>query len=48
MGAIDVAVFAFDMNGQLVLVNPAAERLHRAAGRALLGRTRTSCGWPTT
>ena len=27
MGAIDVAVFAFDMDGRLVLANPAAERL---------------------
>ena len=27
MGAIDVAVFAFDMDEQLVLVNPAGERL---------------------
>src|SRR5688572_23511900 len=27
MGAIDVAVFAFDMDAHLVLVNPAAERL---------------------
>ena len=27
MGAIDVAVFAFDMNGHVVLANPAAARL---------------------
>src|SRR5215831_12530570 len=27
MGAIDVAVFAFDMNQKLVLANPAAQRL---------------------
>jgi two-component system, NtrC family, nitrogen regulation sensor histidine kinase NtrY len=38
MGAIDVAVFAFDMDHKLVLTNPAAERLlgHRSDG--LLGR----------
>ena len=38
MAAIDVAVFAFDMDAKLVLVNPAAERLigqaRRVAARA--------------
>jgi len=38
MGAIDVAVFAFDMDGHLVLVNPAAERLIGKPADALLGR----------
>ena len=33
MGAIDVAVFAFDMDEKLVLVNPAGERLLGQAGR---------------
>ena len=49
MGAIDVAVFAFDMDEKLVLANPAAERLVHApaapgavAGpRGLLGREAT-------
>ena len=41
MGAIDVAVFAFDMDERLVLVNPAGERLLGQAGRrASLGRQR--------
>ncbi len=36
MGAIDVAVFAFDMDHRLVLVNPAGERLlERPAARVL-------------
>jgi nitrogen fixation/metabolism regulation signal transduction histidine kinase len=36
MGAIDVAVFAFDMDEHLVLANPAAERLlNRRAGEIL-------------
>ena len=38
MGAIDVAVFAFDMDAKLVLVNPAAERLLGQRADALLGR----------
>jgi two-component system nitrogen regulation sensor histidine kinase NtrY len=38
MGAIDVAVFAFDMNERLVLVNPAAERLLGQPAATLLGR----------
>jgi two-component system, NtrC family, nitrogen regulation sensor histidine kinase NtrY len=38
MGAIDVAVFAFDMDEKLVLVNPAAERLLNHSSSELLGR----------
>jgi PAS domain S-box-containing protein len=38
MGAIDVAVFAFDMDERLVLVNPAAERLLGQSAAKLLGR----------
>jgi two-component system nitrogen regulation sensor histidine kinase NtrY len=38
MGAIDVAVFAFDMNERLVLANPAAERLLNIPSEELLGR----------
>lgn len=38
MGAIDVAVFAFDMDERLVLVNPAGERLMGQPGTKLLGR----------
>src|SRR5262245_17722557 len=38
MGAIDVAVFAFDMNETLVLANPAAERLIGKPSTELLGR----------
>lgn len=38
MGAIDVAVFAFDMDERLVLVNPAAERLIGQPAVKLLGR----------
>jgi PAS domain S-box-containing protein len=38
MGAIDVAVFAFDMDERLVLVNPAAERLLGLPAARLLGR----------
>jgi len=38
MGAIDVAVFAFDMNEQLVLANPAAERLLKKPAADILGR----------
>ncbi len=38
MGAIDVAVFAFDMDERLVLVNPAGERLMGQPGPKLLGR----------
>jgi nitrogen fixation/metabolism regulation signal transduction histidine kinase len=38
MGAIDVAVFAFDMEENLVLVNPAAERLLNQRASHLLGR----------
>ena len=39
MGAIDVAVFAFDMDEHLVLVNPAAERLLGQPAASLLGRS---------
>jgi two-component system, NtrC family, nitrogen regulation sensor histidine kinase NtrY len=39
MGAIDVAVFAMDMDGHLVLVNPAAERLLGQTSARLLGRS---------
>jgi two-component system nitrogen regulation sensor histidine kinase NtrY len=39
MGAIDVAVFAFDMHGDIVLVNPAAERLIGQPAEILLGRS---------
>jgi PAS domain S-box-containing protein len=38
MGAIDVAVFAFDMNETLVLANPAAERLIGTPAAELLGK----------
>jgi PAS domain S-box-containing protein len=38
MGAIDVAVFAFDMDRHLVLANPAAERLIGQSAHQLLGR----------
>jgi PAS domain S-box-containing protein len=38
MGAIDVAVFAFDRDERLVLVNPAAERLIGQPAARLLGR----------
>ena len=42
MGAIDVAVFAFDMDEQLVLANPAGERLlGQAAPRAARAATRS-------
>jgi PAS domain S-box-containing protein len=37
MGAIDVAVFAFDMDERLVLVNPAGERLLGQPASRLLG-----------
>src|SRR6476660_3628451 len=37
MGAIDVAVFAFDMDERLVLANPAAERLMNKRSPDLLG-----------
>ena len=37
MAAIDVAVFAFDMDAKLVLVNPAAERLIGQPAANLLG-----------
>src|SRR5262249_61239613 len=36
MGAIDVAVFAFDMDEKLVLANPAAERLLNKRGPDIL------------
>ena len=39
MGAIDVAVFAFDMDEKLVLVNPAGQRLLGRPPGELLGRT---------
>jgi two-component system nitrogen regulation sensor histidine kinase NtrY len=38
MGAIDVAVFAFDMEEKLVLVNPAGEKLLGGRAGQLLGR----------
>jgi two-component system, NtrC family, nitrogen regulation sensor histidine kinase NtrY len=38
MAAIDVAVFAFDMDGTLVLVNPAGERLVGRPAAELVGR----------
>jgi nitrogen fixation/metabolism regulation signal transduction histidine kinase len=38
MGAIDVAVFAFDMEENLVLTNPAAERLLNKRSAELLGK----------
>ena len=38
MAAIDVAMFAFDMDGTLMLVNPAGERLIGRPAAALLGR----------
>jgi two-component system nitrogen regulation sensor histidine kinase NtrY len=38
MGAIDVAVFAFDMDEKLVLANPAAERLLKTPPADLAGR----------
>jgi PAS domain S-box-containing protein len=38
MGAIDVAVFALDMDGKLMLVNPAGERLVGQPASRLLGR----------
>src|SRR3954464_12291095 len=38
MGAIDVAVFAFDMDEKLVLANPAAERLLNKRGDEILRR----------
>jgi PAS domain S-box-containing protein len=38
MGAIDVGVFAFDMDEKLVLVNPAAERLIGKPAATLLGK----------
>ena len=38
MGAIDVAVFAFDMEETLVLANPAAERLLGKPAAQLLGK----------
>ena len=37
MGAIDVAVFAFDLNEMLVLANPAAERLLNKRAGEILG-----------
>jgi nitrogen fixation/metabolism regulation signal transduction histidine kinase len=39
MGAIDVAVFAFDMDERLVLANPAAERLLNRRGADSLGQS---------
>src|SRR3954470_21071063 len=38
MGAIDVAVFAFDMDEKLVLANPAAERLLNRRASEILAR----------
>jgi two-component system, NtrC family, nitrogen regulation sensor histidine kinase NtrY len=37
MGAIDVAVFAFDMDEKIVLANPAAERLLNRRGPEIVG-----------
>jgi nitrogen fixation/metabolism regulation signal transduction histidine kinase len=42
MGAIDVAVFAFDMDERLVLANPAAERLLKKPASDILGRDATA------
>ena len=39
MGAIDVAVFAFDMDENLVLANPAAERLLNKASGEIVGKS---------
>lgn len=41
MDAIDVAVFAFDMDERLVLANPGAERLLKKPAAELLGREAT-------
>ena len=41
MGAIDVAVFAFDMDEKLVLANPAAERLLNKRSQEMLGHDAT-------
>ena len=50
MGAIDVAVFAFDMDEHLRAGEPGRRAADRAAGGDdLLGRSAAaSCGWPTT
>src|SRR5262249_17832112 len=42
MGAIDVAVFAFDMDEKLVLANPAAERLMKTRADEIIGRQATA------
>jgi nitrogen fixation/metabolism regulation signal transduction histidine kinase len=42
MGAIDVAVFAFDMDEKLVLANPAAARLLNSHAAELVGREATA------
>jgi nitrogen fixation/metabolism regulation signal transduction histidine kinase len=39
MGAIDVAVFAFDMNENIVLANPAAERLLNKSSDDIVGNS---------
>ena len=39
MGAIDVAVFAFDLDERLVLANPAAERLLNRRGAEIAGQS---------
>jgi len=39
MGAIDVAVFAFDMNENIVLANPAAERLLNKSSGDIVGKS---------
>jgi PAS domain S-box-containing protein len=44
MGAIDVAVFAFDMSEHLVLVNPAGERLLGERADTLVGRHAADIG----
>jgi two-component system, NtrC family, nitrogen regulation sensor histidine kinase NtrY len=44
MGAIDVAVFAFDMDDRLMLANPAAERLIGRPAAQLLGREAADLG----
>jgi two-component system, NtrC family, nitrogen regulation sensor histidine kinase NtrY len=44
MGAIDVAVFAFDMDDRLMLANPAAERLIGRPAAQLIGRAADDLG----
>jgi nitrogen fixation/metabolism regulation signal transduction histidine kinase len=42
MGAIDVAVFAFDMDEKLVLANPAAERMVNRTSADIVGHNATA------